>query len=114
MNMQVVFIIAIMITAVAIINTREVNKKINTVNIDNQEQKTNYTENITKIPLIITQEAISSDTPLPSESDTLLNCHDSCISAGYIDGRGPFNSSSSCNFPEIPRSGVCCCLHGES
>ena len=42
-----------------------------------------------------------------------LDCNTSCIDKGYFSGRGPFSSSQECNFPEIPSSGVCCCLHEE-
>lgn len=50
------------------------------------------------------------------EQQVIPTCAETCIDAGYGDGRGPFDTSDSCDFPEIPKGhqeGVCCCIHKE-
>ena len=106
--MQPISVILVMVSVLLVLNTKDFYKRVNTV------------ESITEIPIpqIAQQTVPTTSQPIsiidPIEELPLsINCQESCVSVGYVDGRGPFDSSESCNYPEIPRTGICCCIHGE-
>ena len=63
-----------------------------------------------------TEEIIAGTDPLDPNSHPTSGCNEQCILEGYASGRGPFESGSSCVYPEVIKylageSGlICCCM----